>query len=160
MGSRLTAIALAYTWSMWVFPWESPQRILHIIKCHSALITTSCLLLITSFQLSLTHSSSLSNFWKPWMRTQMFKSVLARSGQGKGRWGIVAQGSTHHLQWGPRDSARHSETSHASNYWRWIVLIYCFLHPEDTWAGFVSGQVQLSYSATRGTKIWSESHKE
>ena len=33
--SRSTAIALPYARSIWVFPWESPRKILRVIKCHS-----------------------------------------------------------------------------------------------------------------------------
>ena len=35
MSSRSTAIALPYTRSIWVFPWESPWKTLRVIKCHS-----------------------------------------------------------------------------------------------------------------------------
>ena len=34
VSSRLTAIALPYTRSIWVFPWESQWKIVNIIKCH------------------------------------------------------------------------------------------------------------------------------
>ena len=34
-AARSNTIALPYSRSIWVFPWESPQKILHIIKCHS-----------------------------------------------------------------------------------------------------------------------------
>ena len=35
VSSRSTSIALPYTWSIWVFPWESLQKILRILKFHS-----------------------------------------------------------------------------------------------------------------------------
>ena len=75
VSSRSTAIALPYTRSIWVFPWESPRKILRVIKCHSGR-SRAHLTVSTERVLFQTNKSCLCKSFSPLLWASMAVRVI------------------------------------------------------------------------------------